>query len=288
MKEIQSDLQWHFYAFDIDDNIFHMPTHIHIEKNVSGTWEKLDISSSNFAKIRTTNLWKPQKDDKFAFSEFTDCGPRKGNAFKEDMITAIKTGCYGPSWDAFIKCLCEGAIFSFITARGHEPPTFKKAVCYIIDNILTKQEKELMYFNCYTNIKYIINDKVIKFKQNISNNKKISSTPLINFYLNMCDFYGVTSASFIKKFGVVDFKTTEIAKKKALEKFINKCNDIGYKTNAISVSIGFSDDDINNVNYIKLYFKEKAFISLDLKHKLKLNVFNTENPDIKGGICFKY
>ena len=42
------DLELHYFAFDIDDNLFHMPTVIHMEKKVNNEWIPIDVSTSEF------------------------------------------------------------------------------------------------------------------------------------------------------------------------------------------------------------------------------------------------
>ena len=42
-----------YYCFDWDDNILVMPTMIHLENYVDGQWEKMDITTSEFANVRS-------------------------------------------------------------------------------------------------------------------------------------------------------------------------------------------------------------------------------------------
>ena len=115
-----NSLELHFYSFDWDDNILHMPTVIHMDKKEGSNWIPVDVSTSEFAKVRNDkeNYRLRNDDSSFAFSEFRDSGPRGESAFLLDVNKALNEGLFGPSWDAFIKCLSEGAVFSIITARG--------------------------------------------------------------------------------------------------------------------------------------------------------------------------
>jgi hypothetical protein len=60
-----------FYSFDWDDNILHMPTVIHMQKNVNGVWRNIDVSTSDFAKVRSDENYRIlDNDPDKAFSEF--------------------------------------------------------------------------------------------------------------------------------------------------------------------------------------------------------------------------
>lgn len=275
-----------YYSFDIDDNIFHMPTVIHMDRKVNDKWVPTDVSTSEFAEVRNDREnWRLTNNDPGeAFSEFRDTGKRGNKAFIEDMIKAISTNQLGPSWRAFVKCLTEGSIFSLITARGNEPSTYRNAVEYIIDNVLSDDEKFLMYSNCLKHAYIFGNedtyDRIPK--------GQLSKTPLIIKYLDNCDFYGVSSTTFQKEFGETSPSNPEKAKELALDKFIDKCNEFGKKVGAKSVSIGFSDDDPKNVDHVKKYFKEKSALSNELLHKLRLSVHKTTDRTLIGGEKTKY
>lgn len=282
-----NDLELHYYAFDWDDNILHMPTCIHMDKKENGSWIPIDVSTSDFAIVR--NDWENyrlvnQNPDQ-AFSEFRDTGHRGESAFIEDVKVALSKNDYGPSWEVFLKCLTEGALFAIITARGHEPQTMRKAVDYIIDTVLSEEDKFLLYSNCLKHA------HMFSFGQEYDRIPKtqLSKTPLVKDYLNNCDFYGISSPSFKDNFNLGDALNPEIAKEKALDKFIEKCNILGKKVGAKSISVGFSDDDSKNVEHVNSYFKEKSALSNNLMpHKVKLNLYKTTDRSIKGGERTKF
>lgn len=278
-----NNIELHYYAFDIDDNLFHMPTVIHMEKKVYSRWEPIDVSTAEFAKVRNDKENYRLLPGDSSFSEFRDNGPRGDRAFIEDMKLAIKNNDFGPSWDAFIKCLSEGSIFALVTARGNEPSTYRKAVEYIIDNVLTDDEKFLLYSNCLKHA-YIFSSPDIESYSRIWRDP-ISKMPLIKMYLDMCDFYGVSSETFAKEFGSSNAANPEVAKQMALDKFIQKCNDFGSKIGAKTVSVGFSDDDPKNVEHVKKFFKEKSALNSE---DLKLSVYKTTDRSLKGGERTKY
>ncbi len=277
-----SGLELHYCCFDWDDNLLHMSTVIHMEKLVDGEWIPTDVSTSEFAKVRNDS--ENYRLAKEAFSEFRDVGPRGDSAFIEDTKNALSHNQFGPAWPAFIKCLTEGSIFAIITARGHEPKSIRRSVEYIIDNTLTEDEQFLLYSNCLKH-SYIFNpnEEFSRIPRG-----ELSQTPLVKIYLDNCDFYGVSSDSFEARFGKTSAAHPEKAKESALELFIDKCNKLGEKVGAKSVSIGFSDDDSKNVEHVHKFFKEKSALSNDLTHKLKLNLYDTTDRELKGGVRTKY
>ena len=278
------NIELHYYAFDIDDNLFHMPTVIHMEQKVGNTWVPVDVSTSKFAEVRSDKENYRLLPGDASVSEFRDNGPRGNKAFIEDMIVAIKNNDFGPSWGAFIKCLTKGSIFALITARGNEPSTYRKSVEYIIDNVLTDDDKFLLYSNCLKHA-YLFSSHDIESFSRIWRNP-ISKMPLIQMYLDHCDFYGVSSKTFASEFGSSNAANPEVAKQLALDKFIERCNEYGMKIGAKSVSIGFSDDDPKNVEHVKKFFKEKSSFYQDLP--IKLNVYKTTDRNIKGGERTRY
>jgi hypothetical protein len=293
-SEANQGIELHYYAFDIDDNLFHMPTVIHMEKKIGEEWTPVDVSTADFAKFRTDseNYRLLGNSAELAFSEFRDTGPRGNLAFVEDMKIAIKNKKFGPSWDAFVKCLVEGAIFALITARGNEPSTYRSAVEYIIDNVLSKMPSlnpgyslvDEMFQNL-KKFKFLFRDLEKYQIQDLKRGERPSDNPLISAYLDNCYYYGVSSPSFAKEFGSANASNPEIAKELALDKFIGKCDEFGKNIGAKSVSIGFSDDDPKNVEHVRKFFKEKL---PSMGGGVKLSLYKTTDPTIKGGEVTKF
>jgi hypothetical protein len=276
----------HYWSFDWDDNILHMPTTILMDKREGDNWKPVEVSTSEFAIVRTDSENYRLRDNNptIAFSQFRDTGSRGDKAFIEDVKKALSNNDLGPSWDKFVTCLKEGAIFSIITARGHEPQTIRGAVEYIIDNVLSDDDQHLLYNNCLKHA-YIFGldtdfDRIPK--------GPISKTRLIQTYLDHCDFYGVSSDSFKDEFGQGSASNPEHAKELALNKFIEKCNNFGKRVGAKSVSVGFSDDDPKNVEHVRVMFKEKSALSHDFGHELKLSLYKTTDRSKKGGEISKF
>lgn len=232
-----------YYAFDWDDNILNMPTVIHMEHLIDGEWVPEDVSTADFAQVRSDlENWRVLNGDgAAAFSEFRDNGPRGEVAFMEDMKSAISAQKLGPAWDDFMECLENGSLFAIITARGHEAPSMKKGVEWIIDNVLSETQVNEMYNN------------LMKFAYLFRHNKEYdrilkgqpSANPLVQLYLNNCEFVGVSAPS---RGGSPS--NPEKAKEDALVLFIERVDkfaaSIGYKA-----LIGFSDDDLKNVKHIE-------------------------------------
>lgn len=258
-----------FYAYDWDDNILMMPTVIHMKHLINDKWIIEDVSTEKFAKIRNDSNWKAFPE---SFLEFRDNGPRGSNAFLEDTKTAINNGSFGPSWDSFLKCLTGGSIFAIITARGHEPDTIRNAVEYIINNILTQEQKNEMIANLIA-----FQDM---FVQNFNVMKNIDSTILIDAYLDNCDFVSISSPSFQEKYNnTADVTNPEIAKTIALDDFIKRINTYGKQVDG-DVRIGFSDDDKKNVNKVIKHFNEIN----NLYNNITFSVIDTSDQNITGGI----
>lgn len=260
-----------YYSFDWDDNILHMDTPIHMDKFENSQWIKLSVKPSEFALVRNNENYRCRNNNpNEAFEEFRDIGPRGDKAFIQDVQKALNDNAYGPSWGRFLKCLTEGALFSIVTARGHEYSTIRKGVEYIINNILTNEEKETMYNNCLKFSKIFDNKEVA-----INTSIKFTENELIERYLDCCKYYGVgapMSKSFKEEFNCDDDIKIEDAKKIAIGKFLEICSDYSEKIK-VDATVGFSDDDKKNVQHVKDYFAYKSTIY----ERMKLNVYDTSD-----------
>ena len=288
-EKYKHEIECHFYAFDWDDNILHMPTVIHMDKKEGDNWVPVDVSTADFAIVRNDKENYRLKDNSGdeAFSEFRDFGPRGPKAFLEDTKNALSKGAFAPAWRAFIKCLTEGALFAIVTARGHEPHSLREGVEYIIDNVLSEEERFLLYSNCLKHAYLFKGDSDIEFDRIPKG--QLSKTPLVSLYLDNCDYYGVSSKAFAQEFGASSAANPEHGKEEALDKFIEKCNKFGRQIGAKSVSVGFSDDDPKNVEHVRKYFKEKSALANELQpHRVKLNLYKTTDRGIQGGERTKF
>jgi hypothetical protein len=229
-----------FYAFDIDDNILKMPTIIHMENLVEGKWIKSDVSTSDFSLIRNKSDWRILENSiTKAFSEFRDDGIRGDNAFLSDLKLAIEQKQFGPAWEDFIECITSGALFSLITARGHESSSIRKGVEYIIDNLDSDQQ-------------YLMYNNLLKFAYIFKSgeyNRILKGVPsqnlLVKEYLDNCDYVGVSAPS---RNG--DPSNPEKEKEIAFLQFKDKINKFASSV-GLKAMVGFSDDDIKNINHIE-------------------------------------
>ena len=235
-----------YYAFDWDDNIVTMPTRI-ILKDKDG--EEVGMTTEDFAQYRT-KIGKEEfeYDGKtivsFAENPFRNFRTEGDKAFLVDSMLA-KTG---PAWDDFVEAINNGSIFSIITARGHNPNTIKEAVYnYIISGFNGIDKNELV--------------KNLKKYRNFADEEELSDMELIKSYLDLCRFHPVS-------FGTGAEANPEEEKVKALKTFVNYIKELSHKLNKKAYlkndvknffvpSIGFSDDDIRNVEAIKKHFEDE-------------------------------
>ena len=233
-----------YYAFDWDDNIVHMPTEI-ILKTDKGN--EVGMSTSDFAEYRT-RIGKEDFDYKGktivgladnAFRNFRTEGDKK---FLTDSMSAK----LGPAFDDFREAINNGSIFAIITARGHNPETLKKAVRqYIMNN-----------FNGISKEKLIKN---LKKYRSFVGEEEMTEEELIDSYLELNKYHpvsfgdegGATNPEEAKVKAMEDFVSYIKAMAALLEKRAFLKKDIG---NKFVPSIGFSDDDIRNVEVMKKRF----------------------------------
>ena len=250
-----------FSAFDWDDNILHMPTRIHLQQMTSNGLINLSITTIMFAKIRT-KISKNPKIGEYKLNEhsFDDFGNRK--KFINETKISLSRNMFGPSFDAFINTLINGELFAIITARTVDADILKNAVEIIIYEYLSESQQDIMIKN------------LLQYSELFGTNPD----SVIEHYIDKCDYYPVSSPSFIAKYNKNNnISNPEEGKKKALELFTKRIEKYGKMVN-MPVSLGFSDDDINNINNIKKYFNE-----INNLYDINFNVFDTSNPNIIGG-----
>jgi hypothetical protein len=239
-----------YYAFDWDDNVVHMPTKI-ILKTEDG--DEVGMSTDDFAEYRHIIGKEPfnYKGDVIVgyteepFKNFQTPGD------KNFLIDAMRADL-GPAFNDFREAINNGSIFSIITARGHNPNTLKQAVYnYIIDGFHGIDKNELV--------------KNLRKYRDIAGEEDMTDDELIKTYLDMNRFHPV---SYNDPEGAAN---PEEAKVRALDNFVDyvkkmvlKLNkkgtikkDIGNKFIPAKPTIGFSDDDIRNVEVMKKHFKDK-------------------------------
>ena len=235
-----------YYAFDWDDNLMFMPTKIYL-KDKNG--KSVGMSTEDFAEHRTDIGKKDFKYeghtivdfDKEPFRDFSVTGDKK---FLEDSMKAP----IGPAWDDFIEAINKGSIFAIVTARGHTPSILKESVYRLIkSNKHGLDSSELV--------------KNLKKYREIADEDDMSNDELIKAYLDMCRFHPVS-------YGAGSATNPEQGKIDAMEEFIRYVKRTSHKLqkkafmknkigNYFTPFIGFSDDDVRNIESMKKHFDKK-------------------------------
>tara|TARA_R110002020_G_scaffold65238_3_gene172351 strand:+ start:962 stop:1714 length:753 start_codon:yes stop_codon:yes gene_type:complete len=219
------------YSFDWDDNILHMPTMIDMEKKNGDSWEKVKLTTGEYAELKDSPDYRyPNGDIKNAFNEFND-----DNQFLKNVEDSLTSKDFAPSFNDFKEALLKAKPISIITARPQSPKTLKKGVLMIIEDNFTDEEIDEMVENINDNYDFTgDNDEIIQ--------KYIES----NYY------YPV---SFRNRF--VDVKKE---KGNALDDFVGKVVKAFEKMDKDKynkMSVGFSDDDTDNVEHMVKKVKEE-------------------------------
>lgn len=257
-----------FYAFDWDNNILDMPTTIFIDELIDDEWHPKEISTEEFAKVRNMDNIRPRNNSlNDMFLNFRDTGPNGKDVFLNDTYEAISRGSFGPSWKDFMECLINGSLFAIITARGHEETTIREGVEYIIDNMLSKSEKQEMYNNLCKFAYFYGKDVQYSIHVDYDN---MSTKPIVSNYLDNCRFIGVSCPS-----NEYSKLPSEEAKEKALMDFKGVINNTSMKVNA-NAMLGFSDDDLKYVETIERMMDRTS--NGDYTAIVKMVVKNTSNP----------
>ena len=155
----------------------------------------------------------------------------------------------------FLNCLISGKFFSIVTSRSHEYASIRKSIEFILNTILTLEQKREMYVNCCGfGLNLVLADGFgfHSLKNRIVNVdfNNFTNDMVITNYLNHCRYYGVglpLSNNFKEEFGIDDSHVVPVqeAKKMALNRFIELCKTHSTRQ-LLNFSIGFSDDEKKN------------------------------------------
>lgn len=242
-----------YYAFDWDDNLMYMPTKIYL-KDDEGT--SVGMSTEDFAEYRTEIGQEPFDYeghtivgfDEDAFRDFRVTGDKK---FISDAMTAPT----GPAWDDFVEAVNNGSIFAIVTARGHTPSVLKNTIY----NLIKKNKHGLDQQELVKNLR--------KYRD-IADEEDLTDDELIRTYLEMCKYHPVS-------FGEGSAANPEELKVSAMKQFVEyvknmsqRLQEKAFMKNKISnyfvPFIGFSDDDLKNVQTMKKHFDDES--GLDIYH----------------------
>lgn len=242
-----------YYAFDWDDNLMYMPTKIYLKDDKG---KVVGMSTEDFAEYRTEIGKEPFEYeghtivgfDDDAFRDFRVTGDQ---AFIKDAMKAET----GPAWNDFVEAINNGSVFAIITARGHTPSVLKNAVYNLIKkNKHGISEKELV--------------KNLKKYRELADEEDLSDDQLVRAYLDMNKYHPVS-------FGEGSAANPEQLKVDAMREFMTYVQNLSkrlqekaFMKNKISnyfvPYIGFSDDDLRNVQAMKKHFDDET--GLDIYH----------------------
>jgi hypothetical protein len=278
LSVVDRDLK--YYIFDWDDNILHMPTHIHLEKRMpDGGWVPHAVSTAVFSVIRSDreNYRPPDGVWEHAFREFRDIDIDHENVFLRDTRQAIDEVVSGkrkegPSFAKFKQILTEGRLFAIVTARGHRSSVIRQAVDYFLQTVLSTEERHTMmknlrgYMACFAPDTPPADDHAV-----------------LAFYHAHNRYHGVMSPEFHARMGrqVQASPNTEEGKQFAIKDFVEHVIRIAHERGlSRPISVGFSDDDEGNVIAVENFIRSalaKAFPSV------KFVVYYTNDPDLADG-----
>ena len=242
-----------YYAFDWDDNLMFMPTKIYL---VDEDGESVGMSTEDFAEYRTEIGKEPFEYEGHTIVGFDDDAFRdfKVTGDKKFIVDAMKAPT-GPAWDDFVEAVNNGSIFAIVTARGHTPSVLKNAVYNLIKrNMHGLNEKEIV--------------KNLRKYREIADEEDMSDDELLKTYLEMCKWHPVT-------FGEGSAANPEELKVSAMKQFMEyvrtlsqRLQEKAFMKNKISnyfiPYVGFSDDDLKNVETMKKHFDDES--GLDIYH----------------------
>jgi hypothetical protein len=235
-----------YYSFDWDDNLMYMPTKIYL-KDKDG--KSVGMSTEDFAEYRTEIGKEPFEYeghtilgfDEDPFRDFRVLGDKKF------LVDAMKAPT-GPAWSDFVEAINNGSIFSIITARGHTPSVLKQATYNLIKKNMHGLDSNMLAKN------------LMKYRD-IADEDKLTKDQLIRAYLDMCRFYPVS-------FGDGSATNPEEGKIRAMEEFVAYVRQMSRElqtkaimknkiSNYFTPFIGFSDDDVRNIESMKKHFDKK-------------------------------
>ena len=240
-----------YYAFDWDDNLMYMPTKIYTKDDKG---KVVGMSTEDFAEYRTEIGKEPFEYEGhtivgFDENPFRDFNVPGYEGFLKDAMKAPT----GPAWDDFVEAVNNGSVFSIITARGHTPSVLKNAVY----NLIKKNKHGLNQKELIKNLK--------KYRE-LADEDDLSDEELLRSYLDMNRYHPVS-------FGQGSAANPEQLKVDAMKEFMTYVNNLSrrlqekaFMKNKISnyfvPYIGFSDDDLRNVQAMKKHFDDETGLEI--------------------------
>ena len=234
-----------YYAFDWDDNLMYMPTKIYLKDEDD---KVVGMSTEDFAEYRTEVGKEPFEYEGHTIVGFDDNPFRDFNVLgdKGFLRDAMKAPT-GPAWDDFVEAVNNGSVFAIVTARGHTPSILKSAIYNLIKrNKHGLSEKELV--------------KNLRKYRELADEDDLTDDELVRAYLDMKKYHPVS-------FGQGSAANPEQLKVDAMKEFMayvqnlsRRLQEKAFMKNKISnyfiPYIGFSDDDLRNVQAMKKHFDD--------------------------------
>jgi hypothetical protein len=242
-----------YYAFDWDDNLMYMPTKIYLKDEDD---KVVGMSTEDFAEYRTEVGKEPFEYKGHTIVGFDDNPFRDFNVLGDEgfLKDAMKAPT-GPAWDDFVEAVNNGSVFAIVTARGHTPSILKSAIYNLIKrNKHGLSEKELV--------------KNLRKYRELADEDDLTDDELVRAYLDMNKYHPVS-------FGQGSAANPEQLKVDAMKEFMTYVQNLSrrlqekaFMKNKISnyfiPYIGFSDDDLRNVQAMKRHFDDES--GLDIYH----------------------
>jgi len=276
-----ADRDLRYFIFDWDDNILHMPTHIHLERLTDeGEWVPYSVSTSLFSLIRNdTEHYRPPAEGSWeaAFRDFRDIEIESENVFLRDTRRAIDRVVSGeaaraPSFKTLKRVLTEGRLFAIVTARGHNPDILKAGVRYFIERTFSPEEKRTMLRNLRGYLEWLQ-----------PGHDKDSDDEVLEYYLSLNKYHGCMSPRFAELLREHNYEAagTEEGKQFAIRDFVHHVIGI-LREHGVDkpISVGFSDDDEGNARAVETYIEQELAREFP---GVKFAVYYTNDPDLPSG-----
>jgi len=274
-----ADRDLKYYIFDWDDNILHMDSSIHLEKQLpSGEWVPHSVSTSVFSVIRNEpNIRPPNGDWEEAFREFRDILIDDQNVFLKHTRDAVNDIVRGeaegaPAFKAFKQTLIEGRLFAIVTARGHSSEVICDGVRYFIDKVLSDKEHLQMLSNLRGYLHCFDPDHPAE-----------SDAEVLAYYLDCNQYHAVMSPQFKRMMGEEPGSSpnAELGKQFAIKDFVEHVIQLTRERGLDKpISVGFSDDDDGNVVAVEKFVREAIAAEFP---GVKFVVYYTSDPDEPSG-----
>ena len=155
------------YVFDLDQNILHTKTPIHLlVKQPDGTWKEEAVPNAEFEKkLQDKENVRYHDDIEHSFRQFRGSGK-----LIKDVFEAIENKAFAPSWEKFKTATIEASPTHIITARGNPMEEFREMHKKIIYEVLSKAEREEFAYNMANQTRYTSRQYQVLIEQYLKNN----------------------------------------------------------------------------------------------------------------------